>query len=426
MSRLFHTEQGMCSYLLYEAVSARRRLRKELELPERIDAGGALYLLAKPFTGCRQPLRLKINDHLAAIEPAPTNYLSWQELPVAREHLQPGTNTIELWSDNTALDGWAVAMESGYRPAGSRLSLDGGQSWRNERMGITHALSGEYVVRLRLDDPKLRDPEPPAFVWESPDCPELATVREAIPAEIRALADPWERALALAAWTSTQWEYRNTKGGIEYAPWDALTILSWGRAKRGMAQPNPIVMCVHFGIVFVTCALALGLPARSVCVKGGGSSTGGHFISEVWMKRWRKWCQVDGNCDVVFMRDGVPLSVDELSHLGDEAGSLAVTGAGYEQQGAFIKDFVRDSMLNGQVYQHWAVWPRNDYLSHPELTPPSHGSTEYVETAWQWSADVAHPEKLGMFPHRVPPAALSAPPPPEWIHTSRLSSFNKD
>jgi len=423
MSRLFHTEQGMCSYLLYEAVSARRRLRKELVLPERIDAGGTLHLLAKPFAGSRWPLRVKINDHLAAIEPASTNYLSWQELPVAREHLRPGMNIIELWSDNTALDGWAVGMESGYSPAGSGLSLDGGQSWRNERMGITHALSGEYVIRLRLDDPALRDPEPPGFVWESPDCPELAAVREAVPAEIRAVADPWARARALAAWTSTQWEYRNTKGGIEYAPWDALTILSWGRAKRGMVQPNPITMCVHFGIVFVTCALALGLPARSICVNGGGSSTSGHFISEVWSERWEKWCQVDGNCDVVFERDGVPLSVDELSRIGDEAGALAVTGMGYEQQGAFIKDFVRDYMLNGQVYQHWAVWPRNDYLSHPELTPPSHGSTEYVETAWQWSADVRNAAKLGMFPYCVPPAALSTSPPPEWIYTSSLASL---
>jgi len=414
MSRLFYTEQGMCAYLLYEAVSARRRLRKQLVLPERIAAGGTLHLLAKPFQDCRQPLRVQVNDHLFTLEPAPTSYLSWHELPLELEHLRPGVNTVEIWSDNTALDGWAVGMESGYRPAGSRLSLDGGQSWQNERMGITHALSGEYIVRLRLENPALRDPEPPAFVWERPDCPQFAAVREAIPVEIREVADLWERARALAAWVSTQWEYRNTRGGIEYAPWDALTILSWGRAKRGMVQPNPIVMCVHFGIVFVTCALALGIPARSVCCNGGSPHTVGHFISEVWIERWNKWCQVDGNCDVVYMRNGVPLSVDELSRLGDEAGSLAVTGAGYERQGDFIKQFVHDFMLNGQVYQHWAVWPRNDYLSYPELTPPSHGSTEYAEAAWRWSEDVRHLEALGMFPCRVPAAALAVPPPPEW------------
>lgn len=414
MSRLFHTEQGMCAYLQYEAVSTRRRARKELALPDDVSAGGTLYLLARPFPGCSQPLRGRVNDRLFAIAPAPTGLFAWQELPVAREHLRPGVNIIEIWSDNAALDGWALGMESGYRPSGSWLSLDGGRTWRNERMGINHALSGEYIVRLRLDDPALRDPQPPAFAWESPDCPQLAAVREAIPAEIRDVADPWARARALAAWTSTQWEYRNTNGGIEYAPWDALTILAWGRAQRGMAQVNPIVMCVHFGVVYATCALALGLPARNICCNAGGPHAAGHFISEVWIERWGKWCQVDGNCDVVFERDGVPLSVDELSRLGGEAAALAVTDEGYARQGDFIKDFVRDFMLNGQVYRHWAVWPRNDYLSHPELTPPSHGSTEYVETAWLWSADVEHPERLGMFPHVVPATALQAAPPPNW------------
>jgi hypothetical protein len=421
MSRLFHTEQGMCSYLLYEAVSARRRLRKELVLPERIDAGGTLYLLAKPFPGSRWPLNVQVNDHLFALEPTSAGFLAWHEVPVAREGLRAGENIIELWSDNTALDGWAVGIESGYRPAGSRLSLDGGQSWRNERMGITHALSGEYIVRLRLDDPALHDPELPSFVWESPDCPEFAAVREAVPVEIHAVEDPWARARALAAWVAAQWEYRNTGRGIEYAPWDALTILSWGREKRGLVQANPIVMCVHYGIVFVTCALALGIPARSVCVNGGGPHAGGHFISEVWSERWNKWCQVDGNCDVVFLRDGVPLSVDELSRLGEDAGPLAVTGEGYARQSDYIRQFVRDYMLNGQVYRHWAVWPRNDYLSRPELTPPSHGSTEYVETAWQWSTDVQNAEALGMFPHLVPVAALAAPPAAEWRGAAVIS-----
>jgi len=421
MSRLFHTEQGMCAYLLYEAVSARRRLRKELVLREPTSAGGTLYLLAKSFPGCEQPLQVRVNGHSFAIEPTAAKYLSWHTLPVAREELRPGMNTIELWSDTPALDGWAVGIESGYRPAGSWLSLDGGKSWRNERMGITHALSGEYIARLRLDDLALTDSEPPAFIWERPDCPEFAAVREAIPAEIRAVADPWERARALAAWVSTQWEYRNTSGGVEYAPWDALTILAWGREQRGLMKPNPITMCVHYGIVFVTCALALGIPARSVCCNGGSPHTSGHFISEVWSERWGKWCQVDGNCDVVYERDGMPLSVDELSRLDEEAGALAVTGAGYARQSDYIKNFVRDFMLNGNVYRHWAVWPRNDYLSHPELTPPSHGSTEYVETAWQWSADVREPETLGMFPYIVPAEKLAAPPTAEWRMTRVVS-----
>ena len=414
MSKLFHSEHGFCHYLHYEAVSARRRVRKTLMLPERVEAGGTLYLLARPFPGCAHPLLIALNGQEFSLQPAPTSCLAWHTLPVPREALCPGENEIELWCNNAALDGWALAMETGYPPATSRLSLDGGRTWRSERMGISHALSGEYLVRLRVDDPALCDPVPPAFIWENLDCRWFDAVQDAVPAEIRHLADPWERARALAAWVSTQWQYRNTGTGIEYAPWDALTILSWGRADHGFVQPHPITMCVHYGIVYTTCALALGIPARSICCKGSGLHDGGHFISEVWSERWQKWCQVDGNTDVVFMRDGVPLSVAELAVIGREAEALAITGPGYAQQNDYIKKFVRDYMFSGRVYEHWAVWPRNDYLSHPELTPPAHGSPEYSETEWIWAEPAKGAENQGMFPYRLPVHALGTAPEGTW------------
>lgn len=414
MSQLIHTERGHCDYLHYEAVSIRRRARKSLTLPAVPPAGGELYLLAMPFTGCTSPLRVELNGHSFTIDPSPVTTLSWFTLPIPPGVLQAGENLIELWSGQLALDGWAVAIESGYTPSGSWLSIDGGERWRNSCMGNSHALCGEYIVRLRLADPALCDPAPPSFAWERTDCRWFDAVRAVIPAEIQAVVDPWERARALAAWVSVQWHYRNNSTGFEYAPWDALTILSWGQADSGFVKEHPITMCVHFGIVFTTCALALGLPARSICCKGGGLHDGGHFISEVWSDRWLKWCQVDANTDVVFLRDSVPLSVAELSMVGHEAEALAVTGPGYAQQNDYIKGFVREFMFSGWVYEHWALWPRNDYLSHPESTPPAHGSPEYVETDWLWAEPAQHREHLAMFPQLLPAESLQAPPPPEW------------
>lgn len=412
MTQLFYTERGFCSDLLYEATSSRRHLRKRLTLPDDIRAGGRLFLLGTPFQGSRLPLHIRCNDALLQIEPVDKPYLNWQTLPIAREHLRPGVNTIEIWSDNQALDGWAIGMESGYRPSGSWLSIDGGHTWQNERMGVSHALSGEYLIRLRLDDPALQDPEIPSFLWEDRESELLSMVREVIPPAIQQVADPWERARALAAWVSTQWEYCNTLSGIEYAPWDALTILAWGRAKRGLVRPKPTVMCVHYGIVFVICALALGIPARSVCCNQVYNE--GHFISEVWMERWSKWCQVDANCDVVFMRDGVPLSVAELSQIGDGAKALAVIGPEYERQSDFIQKFIDDMMLSGKVYEHWGVWPRNDFLSHPEMAPPAHGSTVYTETDWLWGEPSKGAEALDVFPYHASAMELGAAPPLEW------------
>jgi len=410
---LFHTERGFCHYLQYEALSARRRARKVLTLP-RTAAGGTLFLLGRTFPGCTAPLRLAVNGRAFALAPEPSGCLAWKRIAIPAGALHPGENLIDLWCETEALHGWALAMETGYLPATSRLSLDGGRSWRTERMGISHALSGEYVVRLRVDDPALADPAPPAFIWEDPACPAFDAVRAAIPAEIRQVADPWERARALAAWVSVQWHYRNTGTGIEYAPWDALTILAWGRAAHGFVQPNPITMCVHYGIVFTTCALALGLPARSICCKGSGLHDGGHFISEVWSARWQKWGQVDANTDVVFLRDGVPLSVAELATIGAGAEALAVTGPGYAAQNDYIKALVHASMFTGRVYAHWAVWPRNDYLSHPEETPPAHGSPEYAETDWRWAAPAQQREHLAMFPHCLPVETLCEAPPAAW------------
>lgn len=414
MTRLFHAERGFCHYLQYEAVAASRVARTVLTLPDAINAGGTLYLLCKPFSEVSQPLRVNLNGREMLIPAGPSSCLAWQMLPVDRDALRPGENVIEVRCDGGLAEGWALAMESGYAPAASRLSLDGGRTWRGERMGIGHASSGEYLVRLRVDDPALADPAPPAFRWEDPEATAFDAVRAAIPAEVRAIADPWEQARALAAWTSTQWTYRNTGKGVEYAPWDALAILAWGRAERGFVHKDPIVMCVHFGIVFTTCALALGLPARNICCKGSGLHDGGHFISEVWSERWGKWCQVDGNTDVVYQRDGVPLSVEELAGVGAAAAELAVTGPGYAAQSDYIKNFVRDYMLTGWVYQHWAVWPRNDYLTHPEETPPSHGSPEYSEIDWQWAEPAQQHEHLGMFPHRLSAETLRAAPPAAW------------
>ena len=41
-------------------------------------------------------------------------------------------------------------------------------------------------------------------------------------------------------------------------------------------------------------------------------------------------------------------------------------------------------LLAGTVFQHRSIWPRADFLSHPELTPAAHGSTAYCETEFIW------------------------------------------
>ena len=81
--------------------------------------------------------------------------------------------------------------------------------------------------------------------------------------------------------------------------------------------------------------------------------------------------------------------------------------------GISVQEFF-DYFTAGDAYHYWAVWPRNDYLSHPECCPPSHGTCYYAETDWLWNKpEGAHP--LGMFPNLVDLDRLMDPPPDNWL-----------
>ncbi len=456
MSKLFYSETGRLLHLENEEVCTRRRIRKVLHLPAGARTGGTLYVLAKPHPGSQTPLRVQVNgrgylipvkrrgtvagagqahplDETDLLLPSGA-YLAWVEVPLAAGVLKAGRNVVEIWADSDAMDAWMVGLEprafvSGRQPD-SALSLDGGRTWRAggaERpglcggggMGVHHALIGEYVVRIRLNDPALHDPRPPGMVWEKIDCPYFDAVRRVIPARVRRIADPWRRVRALVSWVSTQWRYIDHRDqGIEvaeYCPWDALTILAWRRADHGQYLPNPVAFCTHFSATFIAAALALGIPARGICGSyAGQGQASGHFVCEVWIERWQKWCMVDPTCDFMHLRDGIALSLAELVALPvAERRRLLVRGPVCQTwPAAKLKAYI-ETLGGGLCYGHWAIWPRNDFLSHPELTPSGHGVYYYAETPLLW-VELAEGADLGMFPYRVSMEWAATPPPKAW------------
>lgn len=414
MSKLFYTESGKTIHLANEELSARRHARKVLQLPDAVGSGGTLYIYAAPHPGCELPLQVTVSGHPFRVEPGHSSYAHWFALPLDASALRGGANTIELWCDTPAMDGWLLGLEGGHTDPESWLSLDGGQSWQNRHMGVYLRMSGEYVIRLRVNDEALDDALPPARMWEDRNSPLLEALRQLVPTEVQSIEEPWARARELASWVAQQWVYRNTSTGIDYAPWDPLTILSWGQKSHGHAVANPVVMCVHYGVVFTAAALAVGIPSRNICSTSELGKGCGHFISEVWMEEWAKWCAIDPTADLVYVRDGVPLSAGELHPNREVLHSLAVRGTGF---GHFQEDDRRigldEAVQRPETYRYWSVWPRSDYLSHPEMTPPSHGATAYSESDWLW----LRPEDgydLGMFPYLLGLEELQEPPPDEW------------
>jgi hypothetical protein len=265
------------------------------------------------------------------------------------------------------------------------------------------------VARVRLAEG--HDPPPPQMIWENPRHPRVEQLLQRLPAGARRAGDVLTRIRALASWLSMSWEHTSSARAALYTPWDAETILAWGKTQTGPNGQRPIVMCVHYAVAFVSFCQALRIPARCAVLMGTPNGTDGHFVAEVWMDDLRKWIMVDPNCDVLFFKDGEPLSIPEIRSLGDSLEPYAVTGSGSRFQSTFphMASFYRDNLFKGLCFRHRSVWPRTDFLSHPEYAPPGHGSTSYCETDLVWEeTDLA--AGFGMFRSFAPPEYFDAPP----------------
>jgi hypothetical protein len=304
---------------------------------------------------------------------------------------------------------WSLAIEAGHPNPHSFVSDDGGKTWRNQRMAYLNVLSGEYVVRMRLEEGE--DPPPPAMVWEDPDNPRLKRLRTIAPEAAYAPGKVLDRVRALTSWLSASWEYTNSGRAAQYAPWDAETILAWGKAKSGHDGQRPIVMCVHYAVCLVSFCQAVGIRARPAVLTGDIDGGAGHFVAEVWVPEFKKWVMADPNEDAIMFKNGVPLSVPEIRAEGSNIGPLIQWGSGAAFQQSFpaMKAWVKEVYLSGLCFKHRGIWPRADFLSRPELTPSCHGSTAYCESGIVWEK-AALQSGFGMFPYFGSPEYFAAPP----------------
>ncbi len=408
MSRLYHTECGRVIPSLGEELTRYRRARKVLELPATARPA-RLFMLARAYPGSAASLHISVNSHeLAPLAPGLAGQYCWYEVTVPTSALRVGPNTFELWTDSEAMDGWSLALEHGHPSPASFVSTDCGATWRNHSMGYLNVALGEYVVRLRLAEGD--DPAPPAMVWEDRDEPRLGYLRSLLPDAALQFGSPLERVRALNSWVAMQWRYRNSSETPQYAPWDPATILSWGKAERGHDSRPPIVMCVHYAVVMVSCCIAAGIPARGFAGTGSINGWDGHFTAEVWVKEYGKWVMVDPTKDAILMTDEVPLSISEIRRLGTDLLPFVRWGPGQQANASHqgLEAWVGEGFRKGVYYNHRSLWPRTDFLAHPELTPPGHGSTSYCETELVW--EEKDRDECAMFPYFADAEYFDAPP----------------
>lgn len=409
MSRLYFSESGRVLPTLGEELSNWRRARKRLRLP-RTEREARVYVLARSGHGCRCPLLIRVNGSAAIrVEPRQPGFYRWHTVSIPASTLSEGVNTLDLWCEAPTMGCWTLAVE--YASDGkSETSRDAGRSFSSGALGVHSIARGEYVVRIRIAEG--RDPRPPRVRFEGESNPNgLHRMRSFLPADFKSDSGPAPARLReVSSWLSRRWPYLTTREGRVHAPWDPPTIDEWTQSGRKPAGEPPVIWCIHFSMSFVLCCAAIGIPARCavICEE---NTVNGHSIAEVWLADIERWIVVDPTFDVTFASGNVPLSIEEIREHPDNLSSLVRAGDGLERRldDARLRAFWRESYLTGRCFAHRSVFTRCDCLSHPELSPPAHGSVSFCETNLVWERESRNSE-FAMFPYAGSPRYFAAAP----------------
>jgi len=311
------------------------------------------------------------------------------------------------------MNAWAIGIEPGHAEPRSFVTDDAGVTWRNHHMAYLNVVRGEYLVRIRLAEGS--DPAPPPMVFNDPDNPRLESLRAILPDPALDQSLPTvARLRAISTWLASSWEHSPYRAdlGVVNTPWDPETILQWAPGQCGHNGLRPVANCIFYGVAFANVAQAIGVPARCAIFAGEPGKAHGHFTAEWWSEQHHKWAMVDPNFDAMFFRDGVPQTTTELQQLTpQELHAVTEHGPGLDSQmqNERVTHWGTDGIRRSLSLQYRSVWYRADQLSHPEFSPPAHGSgSAYTEGGIVWEKGVE--DTWGMFPLFGDQAYFDAPP----------------
>jgi len=192
-----------------------------------------------------------------------------------------------------------------------------------------------------------------------------------------------EKYLLLRNWVRRQWPHNE---GNCWRPWDAINILTAPAGDHGM--------CVHYGVTYTQCALALGYNARQIILNN-------HYVSEIWSNELRKWILMDveavqpegwdryGTAIYVRKDTGLPMNGLEIhralknNDLQNVTQILTMT----DDQGVFNPNERTYGPEQYGNFRHFAFPPRNDFLDQLDPWEVRHGVDNYHSNYYYWWSD---------------------------------------
>jgi hypothetical protein len=417
IGRLFYSDLGRVLLEHNEEVSRWRQARKTLALPLD-DPQGELYLFLGEYEGNAAPLIVSVNGRETAVPPTgKSRGLHWEKAVVPKGALKRGENEVVLSTPSDAPATWVLGAEMVAEAKTSALSLDGGATWVRRGMGVYGLTPAEYVVRLWVENAPALPNTVYRLIRERPDHPQLAALRRhfRLDETIKGKTHTFDQARAISTQVALLWKVGQAPPGYGFnCPWDAFTITSWMNQKSVHLGKRPVAYCVHFAIVMVQFCAAVGIIARPVVMEEDlPECPTGHFCCEVWAPEWKRWVFFDPDADAVYEHQGQVLSMAQLSDAClagyfKEVKRLDGPGYGNDPRITGHLGFAKFEKYEG--FRRWAVYPRTDFFSSPDVHPVQHGATEYREPQFIWYADPRLSRRRWHPNYTDDLAALYAPP----------------
>ena len=232
------------------------------------------------------------------------------------------------------------------------------------------------------------------FEYEKFDEVQLSKLREKYKLDdvVAGAKSELEMMIKLRNWVSRQWEFDPPMP--PYPAWDAHEILE---RRSGF--------CVQYAVVYMQCALSLGVQTRFVFgnfphTTIDGDFVAGHEVNEFYSNEYGKWIMMDAQKDECFVdrSTGVPLNMlqlhEELVELyyGDEPVDLSGRDFPEERKSPNVQVWKSDEVAPRTdlpvMHLKWGTvrWmPRNNFYAHRHPEPIAQGRVTWSWTGyWQW------------------------------------------